>query len=243
MERNPGGTPAVAPPAALPPVAEAVGLRKSYTQSAETVEAVRGIDLALAAGEFAALVGASGSGKTTLLNLLGCLDRPTGGVIRIMGREVQSLPEKDLTEIRRRRIGFVFQDASLIPTLTALENVGLPLAFGRGHEGARDPIEALDAVGLADKARRHPNELSGGERQRVAIARAIVHRPALLLADEPTGNLDQENGLKIFSLVRALVATGGPAALVATHNQELAALADRRLFMRDGRFIAGGGDR
>jgi putative ABC transport system ATP-binding protein len=234
MEREPGGT-----PSAASPVAEAIGVRKSYTLSAETVEAVRGVDLSLGAGEFAALVGASGSGKTTLLNLLGCLDRPTGGVVRIMGSEVQALAERDLTKVRRRRIGFVFQDASLIPTLTALENVGLPLAFGGVRDGARDPLEALEKVGLRDRARRYPNELSGGERQRVAIARAIVHRPALLLADEPTGNLDQENGLRIFSLFRELVTTGGLAALVATHNTVLAALADRRLFMRDGRFVTG----
>ncbi len=218
-----------------PFVAEARGLHKSYPLSAETVEAIRGVDLTLRAGEIVALVGASGSGKTTLLNLLGCLDRPTTGTILILGSEVQGLAERDLTEVRRRRIGFVFQEASLIPTLTALENVGLPLAFGHRGNGAADPGEALERVHLANKARRYPDELSGGERQRVAIARAIVCGPALLLADEPTGNLDQENGQRIFSLFRELVRKRGLATLVATHNLELAALADRRLLLRDGR--------
>jgi len=232
---------AAGPTAAPAPVVDAAALSKSYNLTAETVQAIRGIDLTLERGEIVALVGASGSGKTTLLNLIGCLDRPTSGVLRIMGVEVQGLPEQDLTAVRRRHIGFVFQDASLIPTLTALENVALPLAFGRSGDGAGDPRQTLSRVGLADKGRRYPNELSGGERQRLAVARAIVRRPALLLADEPTGNLDQQNGLRIFALFRDLVATDGLAALVATHNLELAALADRRLHLRDGAFIAHGG--
>ncbi len=222
-------------------VVEAVALRKSYPLPAETVEAIRGVDLALDAGELVALVGASGAGKTTLLNLLGCLDRPTGGVVRILGSEVQDLPERDLTGIRRRRIGFVFQDSSLIPTLTALENVGLPLAFGRPSDDALDPRNALGLVGLSGKERRYPDELSGGERQRVAIARAIVHRPALLLADERTGNLDFENGRRIFGLFRDLVAGSRLTVLVATHNLELASLAERAILLRDGRLAVDGG--
>ncbi len=222
-------------------VVEAIGLRKSYPLAAETVEAVRGVDLSLGPGEFVALVGASGAGKTTVLNLLGCLDRPTGGVVRILGTEVQDLAERDLAPIRSRRVGFVFQDASLIPTLTALENVGLPLAFGRSPDAALAPSEALEMVNLADKARRYPDELSGGERQRVAIARALVRRPALLLADEPTGNLDLENGRRIFALFRDLVARHRLAALVATHNLELASMADRELRLSDGRLVGGGG--
>ena len=218
---------------------ETIGLRKEFPLAAETVAALQGVDLAIAPGEFVALVGSSGSGKTTLLNLLGCLDRPTAGVVRILGAEVQNLAERDLTGIRRRRIGFVFQEAFLIPTLTALENVGVPLAFDRSAGLGTAPLEVLGLVGLSDKAARYPGELSGGERQRVAIARAIVHRPALLLADEPTGNLDSRNGVRIFSLFRELVSKSGVSALVATHNLELASLADRRLCLRDGRLAVG----
>ena len=216
---------------------EAIGLRKAYPLPAETVEAIRGVDLSLAPGEFAALVGASGAGKTTLLNLLGCLDRPTAGAVRIQGTEVQDLAERDLTGIRGRKIGFVFQDSCLVPTLTAVENVGLPLAFGAPPDDGLAPLAALELVDLAGKARRYPDELSGGERQRVAIARAIVRRPALLLADEPTGNLDFDNGRKIFRLFRDLAAASRLAVLVATHNLELAAMADRVIRLRDGRLV------
>jgi len=219
-------------------VVELLGLKKSFPLAAETVEALRGVDLEIRAGELVALVGASGAGKTTLLSLLGCLDRPSEGVIRLQGREVQALPERELTDVRRRKIGFVFQEASLIPTLTALENVGLPLSFeSRSPEAAGAPALVLARVGLAEKAGRYPEELSGGERQRVAIARALVRHPMLLLADEPTGNLDSENGRKIFGLFRELVATQGLCALVATHNEELAGLADRKVHLRDGRIV------
>jgi ABC-type lipoprotein export system ATPase subunit len=221
------------------PVVEVTGLARTFALPAERVEALRGVDLAIGAGELVALAGASGSGKTTLLNLLGCLDRPTAGTIRILGEEVQSLSEAGLTGIRRNRIGFVFQDAALIPTLTAIENVGLPLAFGGGPANGASPGEALRRVGLEGLERRFPDQLSGGENQRVAIARAIVHRPALLLADEPTGNLDSENGRRIFALFRELVAGGGMAALIATHNLELARIADRVLLLQDGRLIPG----
>ncbi|HEV8335463.1 MAG TPA: ABC transporter ATP-binding protein [Candidatus Polarisedimenticolia bacterium] len=217
------------------PMVEALALVKTYPLSAETVTALGGVDLTISAGELVALVGASGSGKTTLLNLLGCLDRPTSGTVRILGTEVQDLGERELTDFRRRRIGFVFQEAFLIPTLTTMENVGLPLAFDRSGAETFSPGAILEQVGLAGKSHRYPSELSGGERQRVAIARALVHRPALLLADEPTGNLDSDNGRKIFALFRELVGRGGLAALVATHNLELAALADRRLYLKDGR--------
>ncbi len=221
---------------------EVSGLRKSFPLAAETVEALQGVDLVLQAGELVALVGASGSGKTTLLSLLGCLDRPSHGVIRLLGSEVQDLGERELTEVRRKRIGFVFQDASLIPTLTALENVALPLSFEkRSGSDPSAPERMLAQVGLADKAGRYPAELSGGERQRVAIARALVQRPALLLADEPTGNLDSENGRKIFDLFRELVADHRLCALVATHNEELARRADRKIHLRDGRIVDGAG--
>jgi len=223
------------------PILEARGVTRTYPLTAEKVEALRGVDVTLAPGELVALVGASGSGKTTLLNLLGCLDRPTAGTVRIQGTEVQDLSERQLTRFRRRAIGFVFQDAYLIPTLTALENVGLPFTFDRDRLQPPAPAEALDRVGLGEKTRRYPSELSGGERQRVAIARAIVHRPVLLLADEPTGNLDSENGRKIFALFRELVSRGDLSGLVATHNQELAALTDRRIYLRDGRIVQKGG--
>jgi putative ABC transport system ATP-binding protein len=223
------------------PTLEAHGVARSYSLAAEKVEALRGVDVTLAPGELVALVGASGSGKTTLLNLLGCLDRPTAGTVRVQGTEVHDLSEHQLTRFRRRAIGFVFQEAYLIPTLTALENVGLPLAFDRDRIKRSAPLEALERVGLGEMTRRYPNELSGGERQRVAIARAIVHQPVLLLADEPTGNLDSENGRKIFALFRDLVSKGDLSALVATHNQELAALTDRRIYLKDGRIVPGGG--
>ncbi len=222
------------------PILEARGVARVYSLSAEKVEALRGVDVTLEPGELVALVGASGSGKTTLLNLLGCLDRATAGTVRIQGTEVHDLSEHQLTGFRRRSIGFVFQEAYLIPTLTALENVGLPLAFDRDRASPSAPSEALARVGLGEKSRRYPSELSGGERQRVAIARAIVHRPVLLLADEPTGNLDSENGRKIFGLFQELVSKGDLAALVATHNQELATLTDRRIYLKDGCLVQGG---
>jgi len=221
-------------------VVEIRGVKKSYPLAAETVQALRGVDLVLRAGEMVALVGSSGSGKTTLLNLVGCLDRPTEGAILLEGREVQDLGERRLTEVRRKQIGFVFQDAALIPTITALENVGLPFSFDRwSDERAGIPAQMLALVGLADKGKRYPDELSGGERQRVSIARALVHRPSLLLADEPTGNLDSENGRMIFALFRELVAKHRICALVATHNEELAGLADRRVHLRDGQLVDG----
>ena len=222
------------------PILEAHGVARTYPLTAEKVEALRGVDLILAPGELVALVGASGSGKTTLLNLLGCLDRPTAGTVRIQGTEVQDLPERELTGFRRRSIGFVFQDAFLIPTLTAVENVGLPLSFDRDQRQSTAPVAALGRVGLQEKAHRYPHELSGGERQRVAIARAIVHQPVLLLADEPTGNLDSQNGRKIFALFQDLVSKGDLSALVATHNLELAALATRRVYLKDGCIVPGG---
>ena len=222
-------------------MAEISGLWKSYSLSAETVEALRGVDLVLQPGEMVALVGSSGSGKTTLLSLLGCLDRPTRGVIRVQGLEVQDLRERELTQVRRKQIGFVFQDSALIPTITALENVGLPLSFaGKSGSDVEAPRLMLAQVGLAEKGTRYPAELSGGERQRVAIARALVHRPSLLLADEPTGNLDSENGHRIFALFRELVAAHRLCVLVATHNVELAGMADRRVHLRDGRMVNGG---
>ena len=221
-------------------VVEVLGLKKSFFLSSETVEALKGVDLAAQAGELVALVGASGAGKTTLLSLLGCVDRPSEGVVRLQGREVQALTERELTEARRRKIGFVFQEASLIPTLTALENVGLPLSFEkRNAVDSRAPAAMLAQVGLAEKAGRYPEELSGGERQRVAIARAVVHNTVLLLADEPTGNLDTQNGRKIFALFRELVTAHALCAIVATHNEEMARLADRKIHLRDGRVVEG----
>ena len=221
-------------------VLEASGLAKRYTLAAETVAALAGVSLQLRAGEVVALVGASGSGKSTLLSLLGCLDRPSAGTVRVMGKVVDGLSEHDLAGLRRSSIGFVFQESFLIPTLTALENTGLPLAFGDDPKANRSaPAQALERVGLAGKESRYPGELSGGERQRVAIARALVHRPALLLADEPTGNLDSENGRKIFALFLDLAARHGICTLVATHNAELAKMASRRVHLRDGRVVNG----
>ncbi len=218
------------------PVLRARGLRKRYGAGESAVDALRGVSLELAAGEFVAVVGPSGCGKSTLLHLCGGMDRPTEGTLAVDGIDLADLDDEALTALRRDRVGFVFQFFNLLPTLTLAENIALPLllagvprgaGLARAGEGAR-------RVGLAHRLEHHPAEVSGGELQRAAVARALVHRPALVIADEPTGNLDTENGGRVLSLLRGLNRETGVTVLLATHDAALAAAADRVLRLRDG---------
>jgi len=210
------------------------GVSRVYQRGASSIRAVQGISLEVARGEFLAVMGPSGSGKSTLLNLIGGLDRPTEGDILIEGRSTRGLTETEWTTLRRERIGVVFQFFNLLPGLTARENVALPLLLrGDAAPGARVE-ECLAAVGLAHRGEHRPSELSGGEQQRVALARALAHRPALLLADEPTGNLDSKVGRGIVQLIKTLARQGGQTVVLATHSRDAAAEADRVLIMRDG---------
>jgi putative ABC transport system ATP-binding protein len=211
------------------------GVAKFFQRGSTTVRALDGIDLELGAGEFVALEGPSGSGKTTLLQLLGALDRPSAGDVMFEGRDLAGLPDGELATLRLRSFGFVFQQFNLIPTLTAAENVEVKLVpVGGTRERA---LELLGEVGLAERADHLPGQLSGGEQQRVAIARALSVEPRVVLADEPTGNLDTGTGSEIVALRAALAAEHGATVIVATHDPTLAARAPRRLQMRDGRLM------
>jgi putative ABC transport system ATP-binding protein len=204
---------------------------------ADEVVAVDHVSLDIASGEFVAVVGRSGSGKTTLLNLLAGLDRPDSGTVRLGDVEVSALSERELVDFRRRRVGVVFQSFGLVPILTAAENVGVPLRLLRTPPAQRDRrvAELLDRVGLAAHVKQRPYELSGGQQQRVAIARALANRPDLLVADEPTGQLDSHTGRDVMNLLRSLVHDEGLTAVVATHDPVLVALADEVLQLSDGR--------
>jgi putative ABC transport system ATP-binding protein len=210
------------------------GVSKVYQRGASTIGAVQGVSLEVAKGEFLAVMGPSGSGKSTLLNLIGGLDRPTEGDVIIDGRSTREFTENDWTRLRRERIGVIFQFFNLLPGLTARENVALPLLL-RGDPHPENRVEeCLTAVGLAHRGEHRPSELSGGEQQRVAVARALVHQPALLLADEPTGNLDSKVGREIVQLIKTLARQGGQTVVLATHSRSAAEEADRILLMRDG---------
>ncbi|MGW3332044.1 ABC transporter ATP-binding protein [Streptomyces rubiginosohelvolus] len=217
-------------------------LHRSYGSGAAAVHALRGVSFEIPRGELVALKGRSGSGKTTLLNLVGGLDTPDSGRITVDGTELAGLGEKGLLELRRDRVGFIFQSFGLIPILTAAENVGVPLRLRKADPAERDERVALllSLVGLADHAEQRPGELSGGQQQRVAIARALANRPALLIADEPTGQLDAETGLAVMELLRAVVRSENVTALVATHDPQLLGLADRVLELSDGHIIEQG---
>jgi putative ABC transport system ATP-binding protein len=217
----------------------AVDLTRSFAVGETRIEALRGINLEVTAGQFVALVGPSGSGKSTLLNLVGGLDRPSGGQLWVDSVELSACKEKALIEHRRRRVGFVFQSFNLLPRLTALENVALPLMFVGVQEQERleRATDLLVSTGLQDRIGHRPNQLSGGEQQRVAIARALVGRPAIILADEPTGNLDSDTGSEIMTLLRRLNQAQGVTLLLVTHDPEAASYADRVVRLRDGRIV------
>ena len=230
-------------PAAAPsrtPMVVARGLVRDYPSGDGVVHALRGIDLDVARGELLAVRGRSGSGKTTLLNLLGGLDRPTSGTVDVDGTEISRLDEGRAADVRRHTIAFVFQTFGLIPILTAAENVEVPLRLVRAEPRARDRRveELLELVGLGERVRHRPHELSGGEQQRVAIARALANRPKLLLADEPTGQLDSETGQRIMLLLRTVVRAEGVTAVVATHDPIMIDVADRVIELLDGRLVA-----
>jgi putative ABC transport system ATP-binding protein len=231
---------------AAPVLLEARDVVRTYRMGARRgadpveVHALRGVTFRVARGDYVAIVGSSGSGKSTLLNLLGALDRPTSGEVRYDGRDVRLMDDTELAALRNGSIGFVFQSFHLLPRLSALDNVQLPLVYRRGS--ARDRRErahaALEAVGLADRVDHRPPELSGGQQQRVAIARALVTEPPLLLADEPTGNLDTTTGDDIMTLLEGVHAERGMAVVVITHEAAIADRADRRIELRDGQVVA-----
>ena len=216
---------------------ETEGLTRSYRMGGEGIQAVRGVDIQVATGEFVALMGASGSGKSTLMHILGCLETPTAGLYRLEGQEVGRLSRGERARVRNRRIGFVFQSFNLMHELNAVDNVALPLMYGsRAGNVKRRASDALSLVGLAHRAKHRARELSGGERQRVAIARALVTDPAIILADEPTGNMDTATGDGIMSLLVELHRKGRTILLV-THDVDVAAHAQRTVRMKDGQIV------
>ncbi len=218
------------------PAIELERVTKSYGTGELAVLAIRGIDLMIPAGQFVVVLGPSGSGKTTLMNLVGGIERPTSGTIRVAGQELTEVAEAELTAFRRRELGFVFQFFNLIPTLTALENVELVAELaGAAPAAARD---ALVEVGLSERADHFPSALSGGEQQRVAIARALAKEPSVLLCDEPTGSLDLETGRQVLAALHAVSRAGGRTVVLVTHNSAIAAMADRVLRMGSGRLIS-----
>ena len=219
------------------PIIEMAGIRKVYDTGKVQVEALKGVDLKIGKGEFVAIVGPSGSGKSTLMNLIGCLDTPSGGDYFIGGEKVAGLSRDQLADVRNRRVGFVFQAFNLLPQISAFENVEMPLVFGGVPPKVRRArtAELLERVGLGDRMDHKPTELSGGQMQRVAIARALAMDPDIVLADEPTGNLDTESGVQVFELLRRVSAEHRTAFLVVTHDERIAARCDRILTMVDGR--------
>ena len=219
------------------PMVAAIELTRDYPSGDTVIHALRGIDLAVGRGELMAVKGRSGSGKTTLLNLLGGLDKPSAGRVLVDGAEVSAMSEGELVEFRRHTVAFIFQAFGLVPILSAAENVEVPLRLVRAEPSARDDrvMELLDLVGLGERANHRPHEMSGGEQQRVAIARALANRPKLLLADEPTGQLDSTTGHAIMATLRAVVRAEGVTAVVATHDPALLDLADRVVEIQDGR--------
>lgn len=210
-------------------------IHKHYKMGENTVKALNGVSLTIEAGEFVSIVGPSGSGKSTLMNIIGCLDRPTGGQVLLDGRDISFMKDEKLSRIRNRNIGFVFQQFNLLPRLSILENVAMPLLYAgvKGKERIRRAAEELDKVGLGDRLKHRPTELSGGQKQRAAIARALVTNPKLILADEPTGALDTATGEMIMDLFRTINGEGR-TVLVVTHDPEVSAQCPRVIRLRDG---------
>jgi putative ABC transport system ATP-binding protein len=218
------------------PAVEAIDVTRVYSLEGVEVEALRGVSVRIDPGEYVAVVGPSGSGKSTLMHLLGCLDRPTSGVLRIGGREVAALSGNELAALRNSRVGFVFQSFQLLARTTAVDNVALPLVYGgiARKERRERAVEALTAVGLAHRLSHRPAQMSGGEQQRVAIARALVTGPQILLADEPTGNLDSRSGGEVMAILEELNSERQVAVVLVTHDHEIAARARRQVYFRDG---------
>ncbi len=217
-------------------VVEAKDITKVYQMGEIEVHALRGLSVNIARGEILSIMGPSGSGKSTLMNILGCLDRPTSGDYHLNGESVATLNDDQLAEIRNRGVGFVFQSFNLLPRATALANVELPMRYAvlNGRNRKQVAREALEAVGLGDRVHHRPNELSGGQMQRVAIARALVNNPAIIMADEPTGNLDSTSGEEIMTLLKNLNKDRGTTLIIVTHDPEIAELTDRIISIRDG---------
>lgn len=220
------------------PLLSARDLQKSYVTGEATVNALAGVSFDVEPGDFVALVGPSGCGKSTLLHLCGAMDRPTSGSVTLNTRDLSTMEDDELTRVRREQVGFVFQFFNLLPTLTVGDNIALPclLAGMNGDEADARATVLAERVGIAHRLSHYPQQISGGEMQRAAIARALIHRPALLVADEPTGNLDSENGAKVLALIRELNAELGVTILLATHAADVAAAASRVMRMKDGRF-------
>ena len=218
-------------------IVETQDLTKRYRLGNQEVAALNGVSLRVEHGEFIAIMGRSGSGKSTLLNLIGCLDRPSSGKVVLNGREVSGAPGRDLPKIRREQVGFVFQNFNLIPTFKAVDNVMLPLRYARlpSGEARRRAVEMLEAVDMGGRLGHRPTELSGGEQQRVAIARALVNRPSVILADEPTGEVDSETSEAIIRLMKGLNETQGQTFLIVTHDEMVAGQVTRLIRMKDGR--------
>ena len=217
------------------------GLQKVYAMGDVKVPALRGVTLSIDAGEFVSVIGPSGSGKSTFMHIVGCLDRPTAGRYVLDGRDVSRLSRDELADVRNRKIGFVFQGFNLLARTSALDNVELPLLYRRGLRASarRDQAKAmLDAVGLGDRMDHHPNQLSGGQQQRVAIARSLINHPAILLADEPTGNLDTRTGVEVMDIFRQLNHDHGITVVLITHEAELAQYGTRIIRFRDGRIVS-----
>ena len=228
----------IAPIQVKAPAVAATAVTRRYGDGESAVDALRGVTLEVPAGQFTAVMGPSGSGKSTLMHLLAGLDTPSAGTVEIGGEDITKMNDKQLTKLRRKHIGFVFQSFNLLPTLSAEENIVLPLSIG-GRKVDRTDLEALIArVGLQERRDHRPSQLSGGQQQRVAIARALISRPTVLFADEPTGNLDSASGAEILALLREAVELDGQTTLMVTHDPRAAAAADRVVFIADGRVVA-----
>ena len=215
------------------------GLTKFYRIGDETIKALNGVDLSISKNEYVALMGPSGSGKSTIMNIIGCLDTPTSGSYFLNGPNVANLDDNNLAEIRNKEIGFIFQTFNLLPRYSSLDNVALPLVYAGIPKDVRNQKakDSLQSVGLADRMNHKPNELSGGQRQRVAVARALVNNPSIILADEPTGNLDNKNSLIVFDIFKELAEVYHQTLLIVTHDQSFAANTSRIIEMEDGRII------
>ena len=223
------------------PIVSTIELRKVYGEGETAVQALRGVTVAFTSGQFAAIMGPSGSGKSTLMHLLAGLDRPTAGSVVVDGAELANLDDRALTRLRRDRLGFVFQAFNLVPVLSAEENIVLPLTLAGKKPDHEWLTQLIDAVGLGDRLSHRPSELSGGQQQRVAVARALIHRPAVVFADEPTGNLDSKSSDEVLALLRQAADEFGQTVVMVTHDAHAASVADRIVVLSDGRIVHDGG--